>query len=268
MGSCSSPPSITHTRRLTTSNFPHPLLPSRASSACPHWVDCCSHGITGETCTNHERESRNFHFDELARVLPKWRNARFFANPPFSRAPPQAPEGWRTPRRFARFASLSGNASASWTAVALHRFQIGNVKAGITILMSLLAFCRSGGAQGFSPISRFPAPRPKRQRAGALQDASRGSIVISQRASVLDCGGPPPLFTANETHAISNALCLVHTSQTAILPLAGHFDQKTRIFAIFSNFLPKPCRSVARLSHFNTRPQRSDTKVSYSGIKP
>src|ERR1035437_10919434 len=35
---------------------------------------------------------------------------------------------------------------------------------------------------------------PKRQRAGALQDAARGSFVISQRASVLECGGPPPLF--------------------------------------------------------------------------
>src|ERR1019366_3417574 len=35
---------------------------------------------------------------------------------------------------------------------------------------------------------------PKRQRAGALQDAARGSFVISQRASVLECGGPPPVF--------------------------------------------------------------------------
>jgi hypothetical protein len=34
----------------------------------------------------------------------------------------------------------------------------------------------------------------KRQGAGALQDASRGSVVIEKRASVLDCGGPPPLF--------------------------------------------------------------------------
>jgi len=35
---------------------------------------------------------------------------------------------------------------------------------------------------------------PKRQRTGALQDASRGSFVTGQRASVLECGGPPPLF--------------------------------------------------------------------------
>jgi len=33
---------------------------------------------------------------------------------------------------------------------------------------------------------------PKSQRAGALQDASRGSFVIGQRASVLDCASPPP----------------------------------------------------------------------------
>ena len=36
----------------------------------------------------------------------------------------------------------------------------------------------------------------KRQRAGAPQNASRHSRVIRRRASVLDCGGPPPLFTA------------------------------------------------------------------------
>ena len=38
----------------------------------------------------------------------------------------------------------------------------------------------------------------KRQRAGALQNASRDSRVIGQRASVLDCGGPPPLSPAGE----------------------------------------------------------------------
>ena len=37
------------------------------------------------------------------------------------------------------------------------------------------------------PFSPRPPPRtrPKRERAGALQDASRGSVVIGQRASVL-----------------------------------------------------------------------------------
>ena len=34
---------------------------------------------------------------------------------------------------------------------------------------------------------------PKRQGAGALQDAARGSWAIGFRDSVLECGGPPPL---------------------------------------------------------------------------
>jgi len=38
----------------------------------------------------------------------------------------------------------------------------------------------------------------KCQRAGAVQDASRNSKVIGKRASVLDCGGPPPLSPASE----------------------------------------------------------------------
>ena len=42
--------------------------------------------------------------------------------------------------------------------------------------------------------ARSPSP-PKRQGAGAVQDASRGSGAIGQCASVLDCGGPPSLFS-------------------------------------------------------------------------
>jgi hypothetical protein len=38
-----------------------------------------------------------------------------------SRFHPKAPEGWRTPRRFARFA-CHRQTLAFWTAVALHRF--------------------------------------------------------------------------------------------------------------------------------------------------
>jgi hypothetical protein len=41
---------------------------------------------------------------------------------------------------------------------------------------------------------RLPA---KRQRTGALQNASRISGIIVPRASVLDCGGPPPLFRSS-----------------------------------------------------------------------
>ena len=57
---------------------------------------------------------------------------------------------------------------------------------------------------------------PKRQGAGALQDASRGSVVIGERASVLECGRPRPLFhRARNPCAISNTLCPVHPPQTA-----------------------------------------------------
>ena len=54
----------------------------------------------------------------------------------------------------------------------------------------------------------------KRQRAGALQNASRSSRVIGQRASVLDCGGPPPLssaeFTNEDVHAHARELEQLH----------------------------------------------------------
>jgi hypothetical protein len=44
----------------------------------------------------------------------------------------------------------------------------------------------------------------KRQRAGAVQDALRDSRVIGKRASVLDCGGPPPLSSASECSEFTN----------------------------------------------------------------
>ena len=55
----------------------------------------------------------------------------------------------------------------------------------------------------------------KRQRAGALQDASRGSGVTGKRASVLDCGGPPPLsdgpeFTTADAYAFTRELEKLH----------------------------------------------------------
>jgi hypothetical protein len=66
----------------------------------------------------------------------------------------------------------------------------------------------------------------KRQRAGALQDASRGSGVTGKRASVLDCppsavllrrtgGGPPPLsdgpeFTTADVYAFERELEKLH----------------------------------------------------------
>jgi hypothetical protein len=36
--------------------------------------------------------------------------------------------------------------------------------------------------------------RAKLQRAGAVQDASRDPVAFGKRASVVECGGPPPLF--------------------------------------------------------------------------
>jgi len=58
--------------------------------------------------------------------------------------------------------------------------------------------------------------RPKRQRTGALQDASRNSFAIGQRASVLECGGPPPLFyRARYSHINSYPHCPARPIQTA-----------------------------------------------------
>jgi hypothetical protein len=57
-------------------------------------------------------------------------------------------------------------------------------------------------------------PFPKRQGAGALQDASRGPGTCGSRASVLECGGPPPLSVRDYSMArfgwfIQN--CLFHS---------------------------------------------------------
>ena len=67
--------------------------------------------------------------------------------------------------------------------------------------------------------------RPKHQRTGALQDASRGLAVIGQSASVLECGGPPPLFIAHEirTRFQTPFAPFVHPK----LPLAGALPAAT-----------------------------------------
>src|ERR1039458_9716141 len=39
---------------------------------------------------------------------------------------------------------------------------------------------------------------PKRQRTGALHDASQDLVLAGERSSVLDCGGPPPLLTSRK----------------------------------------------------------------------
>ena len=51
---------------------------------------------------------------------------------------------------------------------------------------------RKGGMVFTAP--HLPSPYSKRERTRALQDAARGSQVISQRAGVLECGRPRPLF--------------------------------------------------------------------------
>ena len=48
--------------------------------------------------------------------------------------------------------------------------------------------------QGSTPNSIVCCPRQNRRRAGALQDASRYARARECRASVVECGGPPPLL--------------------------------------------------------------------------
>ncbi len=56
------------------------------------------------------------------------------------------------------------------------------------------------GATELRAVESIPSPRKKRQRTGALQDASRRSGVPGKRASVLDCGGPPPLSASDNAN--------------------------------------------------------------------
>ena len=72
---------------------------------------------------------------------------------PFRRLTPNAPEGWRTPRRFA---------------------QVGRA-----------VLC---------------PPPVANERARVHHDGAHGVARPTIRASVLDCGGPPPLFTANHAN--------------------------------------------------------------------
>jgi hypothetical protein len=50
-------------------------------------------------------------------------------------------------------------------------------------------------------------PKAKRQRAGAVQNASRSFGVIVNRASVLECGGPPPLSAGVSNYAQISGIC-------------------------------------------------------------
>ena len=69
----------------------------------------------------------------------------------------------------------------------------------------------------------------KRQRAGAVQDASRDSRVIGKRASVLDCGGPPPLSSASECSEFTNEDVYAFTRELEQLhPGNRHIRDKIR----------------------------------------
>jgi hypothetical protein len=68
--------------------------------------------------------------------------------------------------------------------------------------------CQSYGLRRLRPV-------PKRQRTGALQDASRHPGITRQRASVLDCGGPPPL-----SHGVTNKRPSQNDFGTAFVPSA------------------------------------------------
>jgi hypothetical protein len=54
---------------------------------------------------------------------------------------------------------------------------------------------------GMNTVAGKTSLGPKRQ-AGAVHEASPGSPASRQRASVLDCGGPPPL--GNEAAPVDN----------------------------------------------------------------
>ena len=76
---------------------------------------------------------------------------------------------------------------------------------------------RSSGLDVLNIVRRLT--EEKRQRAGALQDASRRSRIVVPRASVLDCGGPSPLspggfdqpeFTTAAAYAFTRELEKLH----------------------------------------------------------
>ena len=83
------------------------------------------------------------------------------------------------------------------------------------------------------PRRATPAARPKRQRTGALQDASRISDAVVPRASVLDCGGPPPLFPDNMA---SIANCLFMPTKRLAEAVGSQKGAVLMIFGVFQGF--------------------------------
>jgi hypothetical protein len=83
---------------------------------------------------------------------------------------------------------------------------------------------RSSGLDVLNIVRRLT--EEKRQRAGALQDASRRSRIVVPRASVLDCGGPPPLspggfdqpeFTTADAYAFTRELEKLHPATPIVI---------------------------------------------------
>jgi hypothetical protein len=75
-------------------------------------------------------------------------------------------------------------------------------------------------------------PKTKRQRAGAVQNASRGFGVVVNRASVLECGGPPPFSAGESNCARVGGICYM----PAILLLRKKVQKAQKIFFAFFAF--------------------------------
>ena len=93
-----------------------------------------------------------------------------------------------------------------------------------------------------------PQPSPKRQRAGALQDASRSPWPPVERASVLECGGSPPLFARPEHFQMKIILRPRESGvAAAALPPQSMKPQPARPFPYRSR------RAAALIGFFNLR---------------
>jgi len=84
-----------------------------------------------------------------------------------------------------------------------------------------------------------PGKNPMRQGTGALQDTSHGPVVISKRASVLDCGGPPPLFHggANQCESFLSFAWATKPASYGFNVKARWGFKNTRFLALFAWFL-------------------------------
>jgi hypothetical protein len=75
----------------------------------------------------------------------------------------------------------------------------------------------------------------KRQRTGAVQNVSRSPGIIEPRASVLDCGGPPPL-SIGEGNEFSNAEVYAFASELEKLHPGNRQYQKIKSASSFKSY--------------------------------